>query len=156
MERLELVGLDWGLVLVQVAEWVLGTVVVSIIVGINGLGLEAGNGIEFLNRGSTETGKCTEDRTLNLRNFRILNRIDEGILRLGGVVLELLGSVLFAEWSDLVKVHFQIMSHFLCELILWCRIATHTTGNDRYNEETEQLHLGIEQAVLDVMRLTSP
>merc|ERR1719449_384329 len=91
VEGLELVGRDRGLVLVEVSERVLGAVVVSIIVGVDGLRLETGNGIELLDGSSTKTGKGTEHSALDLRNFRVLDGVDEGILRLGSVLLQLVG-----------------------------------------------------------------
>jgi len=55
MERLELVRLDGSFVGVQVLQRVLGTVVVGIIVGIDGLSLQSSNGIELLNGCGTKT-----------------------------------------------------------------------------------------------------
>merc|ERR1719439_412748 len=82
VERLELVGLHWCLVFVQVCQRVLRTVVVSIVVCINGLGLQACDGVELLDRRGTQTGQCPEDSTLDLCDLCILHCIDEGILRL--------------------------------------------------------------------------
>lgn len=82
MKALELVRLDRGLVVVQVFERVLGTVVVGIIVSIDGLRLESGNGIELLDRRSSKSGQSSEDRTLDFRDFRILDSIHERVLRL--------------------------------------------------------------------------
>ena len=64
MEGLELVGRDRGLVLVKVSERVLGAVVMSIIVSVDGLRLETGNGIELLDGSSTKTCQRTEHGTL--------------------------------------------------------------------------------------------
>merc|ERR1719213_1605899 len=50
VEGLELVRLHRRLVLVQVAERVLGAVVVGVVVRVDGLRLEAGNRVELLDR----------------------------------------------------------------------------------------------------------
>jgi len=56
VEGLQLVGLHRGLVLVQVRERVLRTVVVRIVIGVDRLGLQTRNGVELLDRRSTEPG----------------------------------------------------------------------------------------------------
>merc|ERR1719230_1517401 len=123
VERLELVGLHWCLVFVQVGQRVLCTVVVSIVVCIDGLGLQACNSVELLDRGSTQAGQCPEDSTLDLCDLCVLHCIDEGILRLCCMVLEFLGGVLLTERSDLVEVHLEVVSHLGGELILWCLLT---------------------------------
>ena len=89
VEGLQLVGLHRGLVLVQVGERVLGPVVVGIIVGVDGLGLQAGDGVELLDRRGAQAGQGPEDRALDLRHLGVLHRVHEGVLGLRGVVLEL-------------------------------------------------------------------
>merc|ERR1719326_158776 len=118
VERFELVRLHWRLVLVQVSERVLSTVVVGIVVGINGLGLKARNSIELLDGCRTEAGQGTEYRALDLRNLSVLHGIDQGVLGLCGVVLQLLGSVLLTERSNFVEVHLQVVCHLLGKVIL--------------------------------------
>merc|ERR1719158_1136376 len=88
MEGLELVGRDRSLVLVKVSQRVLGAVVVSIIVGVDGLRLETGNGIELLDGRGAKTGQGTEHSALDFRNFRILDGVDKGVLSLGSVLLQ--------------------------------------------------------------------
>ena len=63
MEGLQLVRLHRRLVLVQVRERVLGPVVVRIVVGVDGLGLEPGNGVELLDRGRAQAGQRTSKRS---------------------------------------------------------------------------------------------
>jgi len=118
MKALELVGLDWGLVGVQRLERVLGPVVVSVIVSIDGLGLEPGDGIELFDGGSSEPGEGTEHGTLDLSNLSVLDGVDEDVLGVLGVVLEFLGGVFLTERSDLVEVHFQIVGHLRGQLSL--------------------------------------
>merc|ERR1719223_1447037 len=99
VERLQLVGLNWSLIFVQVGKRILGTVVVSIIVRIDGLCLEAGDGVELLDCCGTQTSQCPEDSSLDLGNLSILDGIDQSVLSLCGMVLQLLGSVLLTKWS---------------------------------------------------------
>ena len=66
----------------------------SIIVGIDGLGLEAGDGIELLDGGGTELGQLTEDDTLDFRDLSVLDGVDQGVLCGLGVLGELVGGVL--------------------------------------------------------------
>ena len=51
----------------------IATVVVCIVVSIDGLRLETGDGIELLKSGRSPTGQRRKDRTLDLGDFRILN-----------------------------------------------------------------------------------
>merc|ERR550537_641677 len=119
MEGLEFVGLHGRLVFVQVCEWVLCPVVVSIVVRIDGLCLQARDCVEFLDCGSTETSQSAENSTFNLCNLRVFNGIYKSVLGLGSVVLELLGSVLLTKGRNLIEVHLQIVCHLLGKLILW-------------------------------------
>ena len=103
MERLELVRLHRGLVLVQVTERVLGAVVVCIVVRINGLRLEACDRVELLDSRSAKPRERTKNRTLDLRNLCVLDGIHEGVLRVRGVVLQLLRRILLADGAILLK-----------------------------------------------------
>merc|ERR1719440_388611 len=127
VEGLQLVGLDWCLIFMQVREWVLGAVVVGIIVGINCLCLETCDCIKLLDGGCAKSGQSTEHSPLDFRNFGVLDGVDEGVLGLGSVILQLLGSVLFAKRRNLVEVHFQVMRHLFGQLILRC-----CEGNDSH------------------------
>merc|ERR1719428_326884 len=90
VEGLQLVGLHWGLILVQVRQWILGAVVVSIIVRIDGLCLQARNGVKLLDRGGAQASQRTEDRALDLRHLSVLDGVDKCVLSLRRVILELL------------------------------------------------------------------
>ena len=61
-----------------------------------GLRLEAGDGVELLDRRGAEARQGAEDRALDLRHLGVLDGVDEGVLRLRRVVLQLLGRVLLA------------------------------------------------------------
>merc|ERR1719453_1284453 len=113
VEGLELVRLDRRLVLVKVAERVLRGVVVGVVVRIDGLGFEASDGVELLDRRRTKPGKSTEDRPLDFRNLCILHGVHERVLRVRGVVLQLLRGVFLPERRNFVKVHLQIVRHLL-------------------------------------------
>merc|ERR1719243_267037 len=119
VERLQLVSLHRSFIFVQVCERVLGTIVMCIIVSIDGLSFEPGNSVKFLNRGGTQTSECPEHGSLNLSDLSILNGIDKRVLGFRCMILQLLGSVLLAERSNLIEVHLQVMSHLFRELILW-------------------------------------
>mmetsp|Transcript_4854 Transcript_4854/g.10718 ORF Transcript_4854/g.10718 Transcript_4854/m.10718 type:complete len:217 (-) Transcript_4854:184-834(-) len=93
---------------------------VSIIVSINGLCLQPGNGVELLDCCSPQAGQCTEHCTLDLGDLGILDGINQGVLRLRGMVLQLLGSVLLAEWRNLIEVHLQVVGHLLRQLVFRC------------------------------------
>merc|ERR1719387_1791156 len=103
VERLELVGLDRCLILMEVCQRILCTIVVRVIVGIDGLRLETRNGIELLDRGSTEPRQRPENSTLDLCHLCVLHGVDEGVLRLGRMVLQLLGSVLLTNGAILLR-----------------------------------------------------
>ena len=60
----------------QVSQRVLSTVVVSVIIRIDGLRFQTSDGVELLNGRSTQTGQCTEDGTLDFSNFRVFDGID--------------------------------------------------------------------------------
>merc|ERR1712072_1455545 len=77
MEGLELVRRHRDLVVVQMRERVLGAVMMGIIVGVDGLRLEARDGIELLDGRSPQTRQRAEDRALDLGNFGVLDGINE-------------------------------------------------------------------------------
>merc|ERR1719215_114501 len=104
VERFELVGLDWCLVFVQVCERVLGTVVVRIVVRINGLSLQTGNSIKFLDGGCAQSCQSAENRTLNFCHLSIFHCINQCVLCLCSVVLQLFRCVLFTKWCNLVEI----------------------------------------------------
>merc|ERR1719352_22502 len=117
MERLQLVSLHRCFIFVQVCEWVLGTIVMRIIVGIDRLSLQTGNRVKLLDGGSTQTSECPEHGTLDLSDLSILHGIDKSVLGLRCMILQLLGSVLLAERSNLIEVHLQVVCHFLSQLV---------------------------------------
>merc|ERR1719440_1117873 len=119
MERLQFVRLYRSLIFVQVCKWVLCAIVMGIIVCVNGLCLQSGNGIELFDGGCTQTGQSAEDCALDLCNLCILDGVDKGILGIGGMILKLLGGVLFAERCNLIEVHLQVVCHLLRKLVLW-------------------------------------
>merc|ERR1719238_1981748 len=119
MERLQFVGFHWGLILVEVSKWVLCTIVVRVVISIDGLRLQPRYGIELLDSRSTQARERTENRTFDLGDFRVLNSIDEGVLRFGSVILEFLRGVLFPKRCDFVKVHLQIVCHLLRQIVFW-------------------------------------
>merc|ERR1719263_1583377 len=90
-----------------------------IIVSIDRLSLQTGNRVELLDCGRTQTRECPEHGSLNLSDLSILNGIDKSVLSFRCMILQLLGSVLLAERSNLIEVHLQVMSHLFRELILW-------------------------------------
>merc|ERR1740130_1329362 len=124
VERFELNSLDRRLVLVKMGEGILGSVVGCIVVRVNCLSFKTSDGIKFFYGGSAQPGESSEHSTLDFSHLRILNCVNKSVLSLRGMVLELLGSVLFAKWGYLVEVHFKIMGHFLCKLILWCSLRS--------------------------------
>merc|ERR1719221_2293176 len=68
VERLELVRFHRCLVLMQVRQGVLRTIVVGIVVRIDRLSLEPGNGIELLDSCCSKARQSTEHRALDLRD----------------------------------------------------------------------------------------
>merc|ERR1719336_1208992 len=99
-------------------EGVLCSVMVRIVVGVDGLRLQPGDGIKlFYGRGS-QARQGPEHCTLNFCNFCILNSIHKGVLSLCRMILQLLGSVLLPERGNLVEIHLEIVSHLLREVIL--------------------------------------
>merc|ERR1719160_387405 len=118
VEGLELVSLDRRLVLVEMGEGILCTIVVRIVVRINCLRFKACDRVKLLDRCCAETGQCTEHSALDLCHLRVFHGVNQGVLRLGCMILELFGRVLLAKWSDLVEVHFKIMGHLFGQLVL--------------------------------------
>merc|ERR1740130_625445 len=127
MEGLELVCLDRGLILVQVGKRILSPIVVRVVVSINGLSFKTSNRIKFFDSGGAQPSECPEYRTLNFCNLSVLHCVHKGVLCLCGMVLQLLGGVLFPERGDFVKVHFQIVRHLLCQLIFRCPLNGNRT-----------------------------
>merc|ERR1719367_1459178 len=123
MERLQLVGLYRCLVLMEVCEWILGAIMMSIIVRVDGLRFKPGDGIELLDCGCAQPRQGSEDGTLYLRNLGVLYRVHEGVLRLCRVVLQLLCGVLLAERGDFVEVHFEVVRHLLRKLVFRSRFS---------------------------------
>merc|ERR1719254_347068 len=77
VERLELVSLDGRLVLVQVRQRILGTIMVGIVVCVYRLRLEPSDRVELLDGGRAEAREGTEHRALDFRDLRVLHRIHE-------------------------------------------------------------------------------
>mmetsp|Transcript_31404 Transcript_31404/g.71708 ORF Transcript_31404/g.71708 Transcript_31404/m.71708 type:complete len:222 (-) Transcript_31404:292-957(-) len=133
MEGLELVCLHRSFILVEVSKWVLCAIVVGIIVSVDGLSLQAGDSVELLDGSSSETSKRTEHSTLNLCNLCILDSVHKGVLCLGGVVLELFGSIFLAERSYLVKVLLEVVGHFLRQVIFRRTVACRILEQSRWH-----------------------
>jgi len=119
---------------------VLRAVVVSIVVRVDGLRLQASDRVELLDRRRAEARQRTEHGTLDLCHLRVLHRINERVLRLGGVVLELLRRVLLTERGNLVEVHLQIVRHLLSQLILRGRISAKEVPRQHSNQKGECAH----------------
>merc|ERR1719272_1569156 len=94
------------------------------------MGFEARNRVELFDGCRTQPCQGTENSTLDLCNLSILNSINKRVLCLCCVILQFLGSVLLAEWRNLVEVHLQVVRHFLSKLIFWRRHA-HGLLNER-------------------------
>merc|ERR1719263_2623385 len=134
VEGLELVGLDWCLIFVKVSEWVLSTVVVGIIVRIDGLGLEAGNGVKLLDSRCSQASECSEHSSLDLSHLGILDCVHKSVLCFGRMILQLLGGIFLTERGNLVEVHLKIMCHLLCEIILWRTTEVTSSGGHGQDE----------------------
>merc|ERR1719161_1843178 len=78
-----------------------------------------------------KTRQCAKDCSHDLCHLGVLDSIDESILRLCCVILQLLGSVLFAKWCDLVEVHLQVMSHFFGKFIFGRASCKSKYGKER-------------------------
>merc|ERR550514_2055531 len=72
MEGGVLVLIDLGLPRVDVLKRVLGAVVMRVIILVNSLSLQPGDGVEFLDLCCTQAREGTEDRTLDLGHLSIL------------------------------------------------------------------------------------
>merc|ERR1719321_253507 len=94
MEGLELVSFNRCLILMEVGERILCTIMVCIVVRIDGLCLKACNSIELLDGCCSEPGQCTEHSALDLCDIGVFYSINQCVLRLGCVILKLLGCVL--------------------------------------------------------------
>jgi len=121
VERLELVGLHRRLVLVHVAERVLSAVVVSVIVRVDGLGLEARNGVKLLDRSRTKASQSTEYGPLDLRHLSVFHGVHERVLGLRRVVLKLLCGVFLSEGCNLVKVCLEVVRHLFRQFLAHIR-----------------------------------
>ena len=77
----------------QVSQRVLGAVVVSVIVRVDGLRFQAGDGVELLDGRRTQAGQGTEHSPLDFSDFGVLDGVDESVLGLRGVSLQLLGGI---------------------------------------------------------------
>jgi len=119
VERLQFIRLHWCFILMEMCKRVLGTVVVRIIVCVDGLSLQARNGVELLDCCSAQTCERSKNSSFDFRNLSILDCVHKGVLRLGSMVLELLRCVLLAKWGNLVEIHFQVMCHLLSKVIFW-------------------------------------
>merc|ERR1719453_682254 len=143
MERFEFVRLDGSLVLVEVRERILCTVMVGIVVGIDGLSFQARDSVEFFDRRRSQPRERAEHSTLDFGDLRIFHGINKSVLRFRGVVLKLLRRVFFSERSDLVEVHFEVVRHFFGEVILWGSCGTRQRHSDEGgNRESRKCHLG--------------
>lgn len=102
------------------------------------------DGVEFLDRGSPEAGQRPEDGTFDFRDFRVLNSVNQGILRLGGMVLKFLRGVLFSERRNFVEVHLQVVGHFVREAngrlrwLLLIRFLQERLPQRRYGREKRE------------------
>merc|ERR1719198_442350 len=126
VERLELVGLHRSLVLMEMSERILCAIVVGIVVCVNGLRLKASNCIKLLDSRCAQPCQCSEHSALDLGDFCVFHSVDEGVLCLGGVILELLCGILLTEGRNLVEIHLEVMCHLLGKLIL--RSFAHRRG----------------------------
>merc|ERR1719453_2076456 len=122
----------------QVSQGVLCTIVVRIIVCINGLSLKTGDGIELLDCGCAKTSQGTEHRTLDFSHLCVFNGIHQCVLSLRGMILEFLCCVLLAERRDLVEVHLEVMGHLFGELVF--RSSHSSAGNQECEGEDGAHH----------------
>merc|ERR1719473_1441978 len=118
VERLELVRFDRCLVLMEVCQRIFCTIVVSIVVGINGLCFQTCDGIKLLDGGGTQACQGTEHCAFDLSHLSVFHCVHQGVLRLGSMVLQFLGCVFLTERRNLVEIHLKIVGHLLGELIL--------------------------------------
>merc|ERR1719247_1267990 len=91
VKRLELVCFHRSFVLMEVCEGVLSTIMVRIIVCIDGLSLKSGNSVKLFDGCSTEASERTENSSLDLCHFSILHSINKGVLCLRCMILQLFG-----------------------------------------------------------------
>merc|ERR550532_637626 len=99
-----LVGGHSGLGAVQIVQGVLVPVMVVVVVLVDGLRLEAGNGVKLLDLRRSEARQGAEDGALDLRDLGVFHGIDEGVLRPRRVRLQLARGVLLAEGRNLCAV----------------------------------------------------
>merc|ERR1719270_2804411 len=96
MERLQLVRLYRGLILMQMGEWVLGTIMMCVVVCIDRLRLQTSYGIELFDSCCSQASQGAEHRPLDLCDFGILHSVDQCVLRRRSVVLQLLRGIFLA------------------------------------------------------------
>merc|ERR1719198_400700 len=60
MERLELISFHRSLIFMEMCKRILGSVMVRIVISVNGLSFQPGNGIKLLDGGRAQTRKCSE------------------------------------------------------------------------------------------------
>merc|ERR1719198_136762 len=89
--------------------------------------LQTRNGVKLLDGCCTESRQCTKDRALDFCNFCILHCIHQCVLSLCCMILRFLRCVFLTKWCNLVKVHLQVMGHFLSQVVLWR--PKHSTGS---------------------------
>merc|ERR1719382_1630533 len=85
------------LVVLEVVQRVLPAVVVLVIVLVQGLRFQASHRVELLYLCRAQPRQSAVDGTLYLCRLRVLDGVDERLLRLSGVDLKLLGGVLLPE-----------------------------------------------------------
>merc|ERR1719330_559378 len=117
MERLQLIRLYRGLILMQMGEWVLGTVVMCVVVCIDCLRLQTSNSIKLFDGCRTQASQGTEHCPLDLCDLSIFHSIDQCVLRRRSMILQLLRCIFLAKRCDLVEIHFEIMRHFCGQII---------------------------------------
>mmetsp|Transcript_1379 Transcript_1379/g.2534 ORF Transcript_1379/g.2534 Transcript_1379/m.2534 type:complete len:280 (+) Transcript_1379:144-983(+) len=118
MERLQLVRLHRGLILVQVRQGIFGTIVMRIIICINCLRFQSCYSVKFLDGGCAQACERPENCPLDFSDLCVLHGIHQRVLRLRGMILKLLRSIFLAERCDLVEIHLEIVSHLLGKVIL--------------------------------------
>merc|ERR1719506_2714671 len=84
----------------DVIQWVLSSIVVVVVVLIDGLSLQTCYGVKLLDLCRPQPCQRAEDASLDLRHLSILDGVDEGVLRPSSVVLELPGCVFLAKRCD--------------------------------------------------------
>merc|ERR1719433_1813560 len=126
MEGHQLVCCNWWLINTQMLQGILVSVMMSIIVGINCLCLEPGDGVELLDLCRPQTRESAEDNTLDLSHLRILHSIHKSVLSPRCMVLQLICSILFAKRSNKSVCRILIGGTRLrCCRCCWCCCQCH-------------------------------